>query len=111
MPVDSKIFKNTNDAQWRWYNEQYMMDDEDKFEVQRDLIEYNASFSNPEAVRRVREARENTYSTDPEKFNEMVTTMFGRKLNEGENIYKNENNVERYLNLELDEIKFIPIKE
>lgn len=108
--MDSKIFKNINNAQLHWYNEQYILDEEEKFETQRDLIEYNASFMNPEAVRQTRETRENTYSTDPEKFNEMVGNMFGRKLSDGEN-NKNENNIDRYLNLELDEVKFIPIKE
>jgi hypothetical protein len=78
----------------------------------RDLAEHNAMFSNPEGVSQVREARENTFVTNDDDFNDFVEQTFGKKvdLNQTQNQIKIPKS-DPYLDVELDEIKFIPFKE
>ena len=51
-------FKNINNAQILWYFEMLERDRQDKFEWWREFVEYNASFMNPESVKKLREARD-----------------------------------------------------
>lgn len=113
-PVDDEMFKSINSVQYTWYKMQIDMDDEEEYEKFRNLAEHNAMFWNPEAVEQVREARKNTFSTDDTTFEQTVKELFGRKMyNEAspdsERVL-NENKATPYLDMELDEIKFTPIR-
>lgn len=120
VPVDSKVFKNINDAQWSWYHAQTMLDERDKFELGRDLAEHNAMFWNPEGVQQIRDARENSFKASQEEFSDTVKNVFGRELPadmfEGkgkpltEKDLKNmRGDMDPYLGLDLDEIDFTPL--
>ena len=113
MPVDDPIFQKINSAQWMWYGFQITKDEQENFELLRDIAEHNAMFMNPDGVSQVREARENTFITSDEDFETLVEQTFGHKpnLNKDEvSINKHNIDHEKYLGLELDEIKFIPFK-
>jgi hypothetical protein len=108
------MFVNVNHAQYVWYQEQMNIDEEEKFELLRDVAEHNAMFWNSEGVQQVKEARKNTYKTSDEDFNKMVTEMFGRELSSEtvdpiEILEQNrKKQSDLYLDMELDEINFIP---
>ena len=100
-----------------WYQIQLALDEKEEFELQRDLVEHNAMFSNPEGVSKVREARKNTYTTPPSEFKDLIKEQFGKDIDfdkEGVSPEQvlNENRVKTqintYLDMELDEIKFVP---
>ena len=87
MPVDHEYFDNTNAVQWMWYNYQDIKDQEDHIVDVRDMIEYHASFIEPEIVSKVIESRGNpgvadrdvvAGTTSDSEFNESVRRMFGR---------------------------------
>ena len=78
MPVNHSIFESINDAQWLWYHYNFEKDDHDKFIYTRDFLEYLASFIEPEAVQKIKNARENTYS-DP-NFDKNIEKIFGKKV-------------------------------
>jgi hypothetical protein len=104
------MLQDVNDAQLVWYQLQLMQDDMDNFEMLRDIAEYNSMFVNPEGVKKVREARENTnsYKTSDEDFEKMIEEKFGRKA--GQKI-EPKIKVDDYLEMELDEVKFVPYEE
>lgn len=109
MHVDSDFFKKINGQQYLWYNSQLAIDEEENFELLREMAEHNAMFTNPEGVNKVRESRKNTYSIPTEKFEGLVEDLFGRPIpKKGE--ADNSSPLDPYLNMELDEIKFIPIR-
>ena len=88
MPVDHKIFEELNSAQWLWYYHNFAKDDEEKFETNRDFVEYLAGFIEPQAVQKIRELRNRnnstggkTVSVDDNSFARGIEQMFGRKLN------------------------------
>jgi hypothetical protein len=87
-----------------------MQDDMDNFEMLRDIAEYNSMFVNPEGVKKVRESRENTnsYKTSDEEFEQLIEEKFGRKA--GQKI-EPKIKVDDYLEMELDEVKFVPYEE
>ena len=96
-----------------WYGFQITKDEQENFELLRDIAGHNAMFMNPDGVSQVREARENTFITSDEDFETLVEQTFGHKpnLNKDEvSINKHNIDHEKYLGLELDEIKFIPFK-
>lgn len=105
MPVNDKIFNEISDVQYLWYQVQMSLDEKDSFELQREIAEHNAMFVNPEGVRKVRDARENTFETTDEEFDDILEDIFGHKLNDVES-----NNIDTYLDMELDDIKFTPIR-
>lgn len=74
------MFDEINDAQLLWYQAQINLDLKEKYEMLRDVAEHNAMFSNPEGVQQVRDARENSFETPDEDFNDMLENMFGRGL-------------------------------
>lgn len=78
--VDDPMFDEINDAQLLWYQAQINLDLKEKYEMLRDVAEHNAMFSNPEGVQQVRDARENSFETPDEDFNDMLENMFGRGL-------------------------------
>jgi len=104
VPVNDKIFEEINDVQYLWYQVQMSLDEKDSFELQREIAEHNAMFVNPEGVRKVRDARENTFETTDEEFDNILEDLFGNKLE------RSRTNVDTYLDMELDEIKFTPIR-
>ena len=55
--VDSDEFENISREQWHWYNAMIIQDETDQFEMQRDLVEYLASFWNSEAVQKIKKSR------------------------------------------------------
>ena len=88
MPVDHKIFEELNSAQWLWYYHNFAKDDEERFESNRDFVEYLAGFIEPQAVQKIRELRNRnnntggkTVSVDDNSFARGIEQMFGRKLN------------------------------
>lgn len=100
VPVDNEIFENVNESQYLWYQIQISLDKEDNFELSREIAEHNAMFTNPEGVKKIREARENTYELTDDQFDSVLEDVFGRKLGKDD--------VDKYLDMELDEIKFTP---
>lgn len=119
VAVDDPVFMNINSAQYSWYFQQMEKDEQEKFEFMRDIAEHNAMFSNPEGVAQVRDTRKNTFATNPEDFEKSVKELFGRELKTEEvetnleEVIKNNSRqaiVNPYLNMELDEVKFTPIR-
>ena len=81
VPVDHEMFKNINDAQMLWYFYHFLEDRKERFEHNRDMVEYNASFIEPEAVRKIREAREESVKVPDKEFTAGIEYMFGKKIN------------------------------
>jgi hypothetical protein len=80
VPVDDEVFENINDAQWLWYHHNLLQDREEEFIRQRDLIEYHASFIEPEAVKKIRESREKAVEVNDKEFVAGLKHFFGREL-------------------------------
>lgn len=110
-----------NDAQLAWYQLQGILDDQDRFELLRDVAEHNAMFSNPDGVKQVREARENSYEISEKDFDTLLTEAFGRplpKVSEDDKksltdlMYEAQGiaDVKPYLDVELDEVTFTPFE-
>lgn len=120
MPVNDKMFEQMNDAQIIWYQIQFAFDEKEKFELLRDIAEHNAMFMNPEGVNKIREARQNTIFVPDDKFDNFIQEQFGRSVPKKQDgadfkeIFKqeeqNKEKMNTYLNMELDEIKFIPLR-
>lgn len=81
MPADHSIFERLNDAQWLWYYHNLRKDREEEFYQRRDLVEYHASFIEPEAVRKIRESREKAVEVSDQDFSTGLKRMFGRDFN------------------------------
>jgi len=80
VPVDSDVFQQINAAQWLWYYHNYTKDIEEEFERRRNLVEYHASFIEPDAVRKVREMREKAIEIDDDDFSTILKERFGRDI-------------------------------
>lgn len=80
VPADHEIFMNVNTAQWMWYFYNFMEDHKESFETKRDLVEYHASFIEPEAVRKIRESREESVEVSHDDFTAGIEYFFGRKI-------------------------------
>lgn len=82
VPVDHEYFKETTTVQWMWYLHSFMRDQNEKFTVQRNLLEYHAAFLEPEIVNKVRKIRESSeQGTTDKEFADTVKSLFGRDLN------------------------------
>lgn len=81
MPVDHEMFDKVNISQWLWYFYNFIEDQKEEFDVRRDLVEYHASFIEPEAVRKIRESREESVEIPYEEFVDGIEYFFGRKIN------------------------------
>lgn len=57
-----------------------MEDKEEQFVEKRDLVEYHASFIEPEAIRKVREARDSKVDVPHDEFVAGIEHLFGRKV-------------------------------
>lgn len=84
-PVNDDLFNSFTALDWGYYSAQLKIDQEEEIETDRDLAEYQAMFSNPEGVRKVktmraqREANElgelepgRTVSADDDKFAKFI---------------------------------------
>ena len=76
---------DVNTAQWMWYFYNFMEDRKESFETRRDLVEYHASFIEPEMVSKIVEQREKGTNiigtTDDKAFSKSVGQIFGRDPN------------------------------
>jgi hypothetical protein len=120
VPVNDDFFKNMNNAQAAWYQTQIVLDEVEQWELLRDAAEHNAMFMNPEAVKQVRESRENTFEVKDDDFSKILKDSFGREMPdvpEAERVSfkeilqqeeKNKAKIGSYLDMDLDEISFIP---
>lgn len=112
------MFEQINTQQALWYQIQMSLDMKEQFEMLRDVAEYNAMFTNPEAVRKIQEARENTYETSDEEFDGLLEGMFGRtisKEDDGQDVMEylekeRESKYSSVMDLDLDDISFTPFK-
>jgi hypothetical protein len=86
VPIDHEYFKNTNLVQWMWYFYNDLKDQEENHIRNRNMVEYHASFIEPEMVSKIMEQRESSKdniigTTDDEAFNKSVGQIFGRDPN------------------------------
>jgi len=81
VPTDHKMFAEINTSQWMWYFYNYLEDKNERFTRNRDLVEYHASFIEPEAVQKIREARDNSVAVPDKEFTAGIEYFFGRKIN------------------------------
>jgi hypothetical protein len=128
VPVDDPLFDRMNNPQWMWYAVQFAADDRERFELLRDIAEHNASFWNPEGVDQVRRAREKTFAIGDKDFSRQIEETFGRKLRiperaEGQPVLpspqssgsgrrrmREDLDPGAYLDAELDEVRFVPLR-
>lgn len=75
------MFGELNNAQWLWYFYNFLEDRKESFEHDRDMVEYQASFVEPEAVRKIREARDESVKVPDKEFIAGIEYFFGRKIN------------------------------
>lgn len=82
VPVDHEMFEELNTAQWLWYYHSLLKDDEERFETNRDFVEYLASFIEPQAVQKVRSMRDKgkPIGVSDDNFTKGIEQIFGRKL-------------------------------
>lgn len=80
VKVDDEMFSEISNAQWLWYFYNYVKDGEEKFEQNRDFIEYHASFIEPQAVKKIRESRANAVKVSNEDFIKGIKNIFGRDI-------------------------------
>ncbi len=81
VPVDHEMFNDITSSQWLWYYNNVVEDNKESFEHHRDMVEYLASFMEPEAVRKIKESRENAVLVPEEEFVKGIESIFGRKIN------------------------------
>lgn len=131
-PVDSEVIQNINPAQMIWYALMFNKQREDEFDAELNMTEYLASFTNYEAVRQTKEAREHTKIVSDDDFDQIIRDQFGRDLTPdaielGTRVDVEEQkpvNVEvkkrgsvsikdlkKYTGLDLDDVRFIPNKK
>jgi hypothetical protein len=119
--VDDPVFDELNNAQLAWYQMQFIIDDKEQFELLRGVAEHNAMFMNPEGVQQVRDARENSFSTSDDEFDQLLEDTFGRESpidkTESEksvvDVVDEIRQVSKYnqvVDMDLDKIKFTPFK-
>jgi hypothetical protein len=68
--VDDKDFSNISQEQWHWYHAMIIQDEQDSFDLSRDMTEYLASFWNSDGVKKIKEIRKSaeahTFASDKE---------------------------------------------
>lgn len=82
MPADHEWFSEITTAQWHWYLQNIVEDQEEDFTIQRNLLEYHASFLEPELVdktRKRRDEREDNKKKD-DNFSSTIKSIFGRDI-------------------------------
>lgn len=81
MPANHEIFRQLSEAEWLWYWFNFLEDQDESFIQQRDMVEYLASFSEPEAVRKIRESREEAVEVPDDEFMAGIKFILGRDFN------------------------------
>jgi len=74
------MFSRINLGQWHWYLHNFIKDEEEGYSKRRDMTEYLASFSNPEAVQRIRGARDDSVKVSDKEFGQGMKHIFGREF-------------------------------
>jgi hypothetical protein len=132
-PVDSDVIRHINPAQMLWYAQMFNQERKEEFDSELNIIEYLASFINYEAVRATKDAREGQKVVSDEDFEEQLRKQFGRDLSpevlstasRAETVSQEElkpkevkkkgmidlSDIKRYTGLELDDVKFHPLKK
>lgn len=68
--INDPRFDELNEFQWRFYSEMYFAQKDDLIESNLNLVEYGASFWNPEGVKQMKKTRElykeNSFMSDEE---------------------------------------------
>lgn len=80
VPVDHEMFSEINNAQWLWYYYNMLEDRKESFEGRRDLVEYHASFIEPEAVQKIRKSRDEAVELTHDDFITSIESVSGRKI-------------------------------
>jgi hypothetical protein len=80
VPIDHEMFREVSNAQWLWYLQNFYKDQEEEFERGRDMVEYHASFIEPEEVRKIRDSRERAIEIPEDKFMAGIEFLFGKPL-------------------------------
>ena len=80
VPADHEMFEGLNTAQWLWYFHHFMKDREEEYIQSRDMVEYHASFIEPEAVRKIRESREKAVEIPDDQFAAGLERFFGHSF-------------------------------
>ena len=80
VPVNDEVFEGINSTQWLWYFHNFVEDRNEGFVHDRDMVEYEASFVEPEAVRKIKEARDKKITVSNEQFDAGLKRMFGRSM-------------------------------
>lgn len=80
VPADHEMFAQLSTAQWLWYFHNFMKDREETFTNERDLIEYQVSFSAPDVIKKVRKSREETVGVEDASFYKGIEKIFGRSI-------------------------------
>jgi hypothetical protein len=62
-----------------WMNTMVIQDDKDDYEEKLNFIEYLASFSNPEAIKKIKHQRTAGTQMSDEKMEDVVTSISGRQ--------------------------------
>jgi hypothetical protein len=78
VPANDSIFKELTEAEWLWYFYSFMEDEEKEFIVQRDMVEYLASFIEPEAVKKIKDARDKAVEVPEKEFMAGIKHFLGR---------------------------------
>lgn len=78
MPDDDEINSLPNSS-LVWMAAMISKDEEEEFERTLSFVEYLASFSNAEAVKQIREARENKAQANEESFKKLIASLSGRE--------------------------------
>ena len=131
-PIDSDVIRNINPAQMIWYALMFNKEREENFESELNMTEYLASFINAEAVKQTRESRDNKKTVSDEDFEGGLRERFGRDLSPEAMAAASRADIEeekpvvapkkkkgeisvgdirKYTGLDLDDIKFTPIKK
>lgn len=78
LPSDDLILSLTV-PELAWIHTMILQDDREAYEEKLDFVEYLASFSAPEAVRKLRGDRKNTKAVTDDEFAHLLEKNFGRE--------------------------------
>lgn len=76
-PTD-EFFTGMTAVEQAWFFTMASQDVQDEYDERLAFVEYLASFSNPEAVKQIRETRKNARPQTDEEFAQMLGSQFGR---------------------------------
>lgn len=65
-----------------WFHAMILQDEKEEYEEKLNMVEYLASFSNPEAVRKIRSDRRTAKIVSDTDFAQVLKTEFGKEAPE-----------------------------